>query len=591
MYSCRLYFNTGFNSNNIPDSPSLLDRCDYKDVSSLDIMQDRFLSEIRVKARWNEVKDCDYCVLYTESSRWAYSVDAISMAATDVAILSVTQDFINSVGGVTNLKILDGITDRVHVTSDNYGEYTAEDELLTPNEPLKLRQTWYSPSTASHTYVSSTIDINKQSLASSSKTYTEKGETGDEIAVTVPKIQPADSARYCKFKFADAEAPVDFQNIFDMNDDFTPVSGAKSARDSLLEGICNMRSLGVDNAITNQVSIPDDYHGSVTEHITQADAKTDYGFSYVRELSGTAKSVDTQIAYKIADVKNNRINYSGFAKFGLISCSGESCEFDPADIYDSASETAKVSILTDPRLTGKPYFRYTKYLSDESTIGFFKNCISGMQWKQVPLVFTGASGNALNTMRYEANKEISTQNYRYDALDRGVELGKGVGSLIGAGLTGNVSAAVSASMDVAQSGLGIVNKAITTDLQRKSELLNLQIANTVVAPQINFPFNTEMMRDFFGNGVLAYRYTYSQNDLNRIDKLLTMYGYKYAKPLEKSDFNNRKYFNFVSCQNATFGGNAKWINDGLAEQLRSGVRVWHVLPDISKYTDNPVKGE
>ena len=70
-----------------------------------------------------------------------------------------------------------------------------------------------------------------------------------------------------------------------------------------------------------------------------------------------------------------------------------------------------------------------------------------------------------------------------------------------------------------------------------------------------------------------------------------MYGYKYAKPLEKSDFSNRQYFNFVSCQNATFGGNAKWINDGLAEQLRSGVRVWHVLPDISKYTDNPVKGE
>ena len=133
MYSCRLYFNTGFNSNNIPDSPALLDRCNYKDVPSLDIMQDRFLSEIRVKARWNEVKDCDYCVLYTDSSKWAYSVDTISMVATDVAVLSVTQDFINSVGGVANLKILDGITDRVHVTSDDYGEYTAEDELLTPN--------------------------------------------------------------------------------------------------------------------------------------------------------------------------------------------------------------------------------------------------------------------------------------------------------------------------------------------------------------------------------------------------------------------------------------------------------------------------
>ena len=101
--------------------------------------------------------------------------------------------------------------------------------------------------------------------------------------------------------------------------------------------------------------------------------------------------------------------------------------------------------------------------------------------------------------------------------------------------------------------------------------------------------NAEFMRDFYGNGVLVYRYIYSQNDINRIDKLLTMYGYKYSKPLELTDFTNRKNFNFVLSRNVTLSGYSKWINNALAEQIANGVRIWHVLPDNSYYTNNPVK--
>ena len=143
--------------------------------------------------------------------------------------------------------------------------------------------------------------------------------------------------------------------------------------------------------------------------------------------------------------------------------------------------------------------------------------------------------------------------------------------------------------------MGAVKGAVNYDqyekgfqAKRRSELYDLRVANSVVAPTVNFPYNSEIVRDSLGNGALVYLYKYSSNDLARIDKLLTMYGYRVAKKLEKSDFTNRQYFNFVACNNVTVTGNSKWINDGIAEQLKSGVRMWHVLPNPSYYSNNPI---
>lgn len=125
-------------------------------------------------------------------------------------------------------------------------------------------------------------------------------------------------------------------------------------------------------------------------------------------------------------------------------------------------------------------------------------------------------------------------------------------------------------------------------LKRKSELADLYINNVVQVPTVQIPYNTDILRDFYDNGVLLYRYLYNSADVTRIDKLLTMYGYKHAKALERSDFTNRTYFNFVSCQTVSIGGNPAWINEGAAEQLKAGVRVWHTAPNTSYYTNNPV---
>ena len=73
----------------------------------------------------------------------------------------------------------------------------------------------------------------------------------------------------------------------------------------------------------------------------------------------------------------------------------------------------------------------------------------------------------------------------------------------------------------------------------------------------------------------------------RIDKLLTMYGYKKTKALEATDFSNRQYFNYVEAA-VSVGNLPRWWADGISAQLANGVRIWHVKPNSSYYANNPV---
>ena len=98
--------------------------------------------------------------------------------------------------------------------------------------------------------------------------------------------------------------------------------------------------------------------------------------------------------------------------------------------------------------------------------------------------------------------------------------------------------------------------------------------------------------DLFGEGILLYRYKYSKADVKRIDKLLTMYGYKVTKELEKKDFTSRQYFNYIECSSLSVKAKGNYntiaVADGISKQLQVGTRLWHVKPDSSHYANNPI---
>lgn len=598
-YTGKAYMNTGFNTSNIPDSPALLDQCEHYDFTyNLEIMQDRFLDHVDITViNYETIKNTDYCRV----GSWYYFVTGVSMIAQDVARFTLSPDFITSANGIMGFTILDGITERVHVAEDTFGKADSNDPLLTPFEPLHIESHWKKPTTGGKTYAESTIYI-KQTI--SNKEATVWSDSHATAAVLTPHTQGVKLPT--TFTYQNGSSECHSTCVYEMCSD----SGMTQAHQEINEDVATLRELGLEQAIINQVRIPNAYVSTSGASLTQIEHMT--------ARTGNWPLSEFPYIGAIGTIKNKLLYYSKYLKYGLISCSGESCEFEPQDLKSPTDPDLYPTIryVTDPHLDGKPYFRFTKVNGDSSNDGFWRNCIAGMPWKQIPLVFTQASGSALNQLKFENARGIAEGRYGIDQQMRDIKHAQDYGFTglrQSGGVRNGLEDFVTTGLDVLSvmpsmfldpkktlgNMLNVPKTALNQSMEDKSalydygselrnQLLDIAINANVVAPTVNFPYNSHILQDQFENGVLAYRYTYTANDVARIDKLLTMYGYKFAKPLETTDFTNRQYFNFVECSNVTVTGHARWWNDGIAAQLKGGVRVWHVLPNPTYYNNNPV---
>lgn len=149
-FSCRLYYNTGFDAVNVPDSPATLAAAadSYADFGPFDIHQADFQPVIKIRCPNGEddVIGADYLKLSAHIQRNGmsydrnsyYSIQSYNMTSPDVAVLNVIQDSFLTAGGTDGIIILAGVTERHHVASDKFGEWTDDDPMLVPSHPLKL---------------------------------------------------------------------------------------------------------------------------------------------------------------------------------------------------------------------------------------------------------------------------------------------------------------------------------------------------------------------------------------------------------------------------------------------------------------------
>lgn len=137
MWQARLYYDTGFNSINVPDSEETLiaSSGNIKTFSTMDILQRYFLSKITIRAFEDDVINADYLKIYDENNenKYAfYSINGYNMTSGDVVELTVIMDPLLSCGGIENIEFLDGMTRRHHVSDDTFGAYQEDDPLLVP---------------------------------------------------------------------------------------------------------------------------------------------------------------------------------------------------------------------------------------------------------------------------------------------------------------------------------------------------------------------------------------------------------------------------------------------------------------------------
>lgn len=606
---CTIYSNTGFNAVNIPDSVETLNTSatSIYTTTALDCLQSRFLTSITISTTWENIKDADYCRI----DDFYYFINSIVMTSHDVARLSLVPDFITS-AGAKNLNFIDGVTERVHIpkSEDTYGAYNEADPLLNPAQPLKvdvssqLFDVYSTEATESFEIHVVESSINLYVLGQfvtgntlNAKTFT---DANNSSSVTVPSVPYVTSAQACTFSLGgDSYATTSSTATALFNpDDETVQAGMQCARD-----------LGIENAIIAQYTLKAQQFtysfygsGSMTDPATPI-----YKTISARTDLSSELSADTMKFIYSDSVKNLRALYGSNNKYGLLSASGDTAEYNPEDIYNS--ETApSVSAVADGRYQGRPYFSFRYFHGIDKTekpLFFFFNCVSGMEWRNLPLMYVTKSGSIqdaynFQSERRESNIENLQRNIGYDAsaarnftngiagaIQNVTEMAKSDSI---PGLVGSATSLGSGAVNSVINGteIAVNQQAYNAEYaeQTARELYNFGYSQSVVTPTILFPYQTPSIRDFLGNGVTVYRYYLSDTDLIRIDKLLTAYGYKYTKFIEPSDLTNRKHFNYVKVNGVSVSNNLpNWWKTGITDQFNNGVRVWHVKPSTTYITE------
>ena len=623
MYSVRLYKSTGFNADNFPDSENLLNQYSYEDVPAIDTLQDRFLTSIRVKTTWDSVKNCDYCRVSSGTDRFFYSVRPIRMTSTDTAELSLLPDFLLSAGGVSSLKFTDGVTERVcvDVADDVFGAYTEDDPLTQPVKPLKMVQSDIYPWTGNtsnrnkhYTFVESTVNLHvfEEDPALAVDYIVPTGMPGAGDKVTVPFMDDIPFAT--DHLYGGKRGTCTFR-LDGLGSDETGESP------QITDGMKRARGLGMDNAIISQYKVPYVFV-STSSPVTELDTETR---GYTR-LGGMTREYDSGIPYTMPGTyKNKRISYGEYTKYGIITCAGNRAEYRAEDIIEDdeeeVPENPTISVHPDVRSDGRPFWRFR--MINHSGANFWQNCLAGADWQSVPLVWSEKSGSELYRMQFEADRKMQSHAYAWGQAWNAANTAKSafgafsgvqqgdytVASTFAQGrahygsIAGGLSAVGSAfAPQFIEAGLAVGEGAVRglalADMYHQhgiTQTLNYLASNVVVAPEIQIPYNTNIMREMYDNGCVVYRYVYDDYDIARVDKLLTMYGYKITKALESTDFTNRPKFNYVQAHgvSVTASGNTslpKWMADGCAAQLEGGVRIWHVKPDVSIYDSGNVTG-
>lgn len=602
MWNIRLYYETGFNAVNIPDSPALLETMNHADFPALDILQGEHLSYVNVKATRAQVKNADYMRLTDGTDTFYYIVEDFTMTSTDVSMLSIVMDYFTTHGGVTGIAFLDGVVERHHVAveDDKYGAYTEDDPMLVPSKELEFDEVSLftdmvtEGTTKSHIILETTLDMKEIATNANAINYNTAG--GD--SVTVPLVNATTKVSTVNV-YVDANDPSVLTKEF-----ITPKTVyCDAGNENVISAIGRARSLGVEDGILNSYIVPD---AAVVDYANGVDADGN-----VATITGAHKFENTDLDFEYATVNNKRVLYGSLNSFMLVSpANGNSVTFKPEDIaYNSFGDittSPRVCMNTDPRPDGRPYFRFEYYKGNN--YDFFLNALKGMEWANAPLVYQRRSGEWQAKLQHDATtgmlereQNMANTANKIQATLGLIGAGKQVTNFAGMEKQQAFEQSMNTNYNIGSMGFNIGMDFVTSGMQaslakRQTEMhfkdAFLQeavgyVSGKVVAPDLRFAMS-ETLRDFRGNGCIVYRYRPQTSDIEKLDKVLTMYGYKDTNVLAGHEeyMTNRRKFNYLKASGVSVAGNKpKWLRDGVAMQLSVGTRIWHVKPDASAYTD------
>ena len=550
VYSITGYFNTGFGSGNIPDSPAVLRLATSKVFPSNWLLQNKDLTTTRINATWSEVENIDYVAIGNSY----YFVVGITMQTEVCAELTLQLDGLTTAGGINALSFTDGWCKRAHTGNDTLFANNIP-EPFQPAQDLVIdgvKKIGTNPDYL--TFISATVD-----LYNIEKVADEYTDALSQVVCYVPTVPKAKFETEVVISTPQGTT----SNKLPNTTLYYHTEDNAGGYDDLTPALQTLRSLGLDTAITGSYSVPRDW------------AFFDGYSEGIRILHGLGGSEVSGIPYVYGSAKNKKV-YSLFNMYTIIAtANGSSVTKDGHTLYNN-DQSPELFAISNPAPNGYPALQF---LYNEGRRCYaMENGVVGESWLNTPIAYGQVSGSLVQRQTFNQRQDLSLAGDIIGAPVSGFNSGMGA-----VGEKGINKTAI--GLDI----IGYIQNTIMGGLTQMQEQREFNTAQQIVVPEIQFPQGV-VNQMATGNGFLVYRVRLSDNDVARLDKFLTMYGYAQSKPLEKSDFTNRRYFNYVQADGVNVGGNIGLrIREMIAQQLSGGVRIWHTLPNPSYYNNNPIK--
>ena len=637
------YFDTGFSGIDCPAEPAILtaspNQVTLSVINCLPLSGQPYTS-IRVK-KFSKLNETDYISLQfsDDNIRYFAKLTGYKYLSLDTVELYLEMDYLLSAGGVSNIMTISGETQRVHVskTDDKLFKYTEPDELIVPNQALEIQTKdidieYNPPSEIAATEVKvivSTLDLfaiglmQKEASGQASVLFTE--DANDKIVL--PKLfslRDFDYKNEYNGKYAFSEGKSRYGSLKIKLPDATikdvtrPGVGYFNPYDEMVSlGISRVHECGVEDCIIESYTIPIQYLDEWIGENGRLDIVT-------KQIG--LQQLATDLPIKYTEARNNKIfsgECNGYTFYGMAS--NDTMKFNPEIIASEQGTDGKeflpYFLIIDPRLAGG--LMCGPWLVNGNYNRWYNNYVRSLHYQNAPITYYGASGSLINdaqlsitrsNMQYDYEAKYPIYGYsasdalkvKYNDIQTTGQLISGVAGGIAGGLSRNplmmgagIGQAVGALVDYEvnrteeqyiETTQDAARRAYENKLLSESTLTNIK--NTYVAPQPKFQAS-ETIREIIGNGFCVMKYKMSDDDIKRIDKLLTMYGYRLTKPLELTDLKNRPAFNFIKATDVHITSVLpipRWLREGVEGQLMGGCRLWHKMYDITELENNETYG-
>ena len=385
------------------------------------------------------------------------------------------------------------------------------------------------------------------------------------------------------------------------------------------KGVAILHNCGVEDALLDQYIIPSDY----------IDMNGRTGISYCGRLyihsahkGAGLITVSNDLTYEYGQhtVRNKKLFTGACNAYTVYAKANSDMETFNPEVLNVGSGTQPIfRMCADIRHEGGAML--SPLAVNEDFERWYTNFVKEMQFQSAPIKFTGASGRLINEGQTYLSMNTKSRNFQRDFPLDGATFDEEVGLVTGqisglanaaagvinllGGNAGGITQAIGGVIDFkwnspdantiySDTGMGVrilnqtkANRKAAFGSMMEEEKMGMDLNNTYVAPQLKFQ-QSQTLRELVGNGFMIFKYQLSEDDLERCDKLLTMYGYRHSKTLEKTDLTNRPDFNYIEAGEVHINTSVavpKWVREGAEDQM-VGVRLWHKAFDESCYEDN-----